>query len=67
MLGYKLYRLGSGTQRIVSVKDVIALDDLDALRDAEKICNADAIEIWQGARCVARVSAVRAHETEMGF
>lgn len=51
---YKLYRLDEN-QHIVSAKDIIALDDLAALDEAEKICQAYAMEIWQGARCVARV------------
>jgi hypothetical protein len=55
MLEYKLYRLDGETRHIVSIKDVVARDDLDALQEAEKLCEAGAVEIWQGARCVARV------------
>ena len=52
---YKLYRLDNTAHHIVCAKDLLARDDLDALGEAEKICNASAVEIWQGARCVGRV------------
>lgn len=55
MLEYKLYRLDGTTRHIVSIRGVVARDDLDALAEAEKLCDASAIEVWQGTRCVARV------------
>ena len=55
MLEYKLYRLDSTAHHIICAKDLLARDDLDALREAEMICNESAVEIWQGTRCVARV------------
>jgi hypothetical protein len=55
MLEYKLYRLDSAAQHIICAKDLLARDDLDALREVEKICNVSAVEIWQGARRVGRV------------
>ncbi|MBA2590423.1 MAG: hypothetical protein H0U98_17570 [Alphaproteobacteria bacterium] len=52
---YRLYCLDAVTQLIVSATDLVARDDLDALKKAERLCEAHAIEIWQGARRVARV------------
>jgi hypothetical protein len=51
---YRLYRLNE-SQGIVSAQEVIARDDLDALQEAERLCETHAIEVWQGTRCVARV------------
>lgn len=51
---YRLHSLDDA-QQIVSSKDLVAQDDLAALDEAEKVCQAYAMEIWQGARCVARV------------
>jgi hypothetical protein len=50
-----LYRSDGVTQHIISAKDLVAQDDLDALKEAEKLCETYAVEIWQGARCVARI------------
>ena len=51
---YKLYRLDN-SGHIVSGRDVVADDDLTVLQEAEKDCERYAVEIWQGARRVARV------------
>jgi hypothetical protein len=55
LMEYRLYCMDVLTQHIVSAHDLIARDDLDALKEAERLCETHAIEIWQGARCVARV------------
>jgi len=55
MIEYRLYRLDDTTQRILSAKDLMARDDLDALKEAQRLCETHAVEIWQGKRCVARV------------
>lgn len=55
LMEYRLHRLDGRTQHIVSATELTARDDLDALAEAEKICQANTVEIWQGARCVARV------------
>lgn len=52
---YRLYRLDRITQHIVSARDVMAEDDGDALKEAEKLCQTHAIEIWQGTRYVALI------------
>ena len=52
---YKLYSLDE-TGHIVSAKDLLAHDDLAALREAETACQKNAVEVWQGARRVARVN-----------
>ncbi|MEI9929709.1 MAG: hypothetical protein WDM89_03850 [Rhizomicrobium sp.] len=36
--------------------DYFAPDDLEALERAKQICGPDEIEVWQGARFVARVA-----------
>ena len=53
-MDYKLYGLDR-SGHIVSGKDVIAPDDRAALQEAEKACEKHAVEVWQGARRVARV------------
>lgn len=53
-MDYKFYRLDV-SERIVSSKDVAAPDDLAALKEAENDCEEYAVEVWQGARRVARV------------
>jgi hypothetical protein len=51
---YRLYCLDP-TGRVLSARDVVAHDDLSALQEAEDSCEKYAVEIWQGARRVARV------------
>ena len=51
---YKLYCLDDA-QHILSASTVVAQDDLAALKEAEKLCEKNGIEVWQGTRCVARV------------
>ena len=51
---YRLYRL-DGAGHIITAREVAALDDLAALAEAEKLCDWQSIEVWQGARYVARV------------
>ena len=53
-MDYKLYSLDA-SGHIVSAKDVVARDDLAALQEAEKDCDKFVVEVWQGARRVARV------------
>ena len=54
MVEYRLYSFDL-TYHIVSAKAVLALDELAALQVAEQSCEDHAIEVWQGARRVARV------------
>ncbi|MDB5740762.1 MAG: hypothetical protein JWP16_1802 [Alphaproteobacteria bacterium] len=54
MMEYKVYCLDD-KQRIASARDIVARDDLAALQEAERFCETSAIEVWQGARRVARV------------
>lgn len=54
-MDYKLYCLDEAG-RIVSARDILAHDDLAALREAEAGCENSAVEVWQGARRVARVN-----------
>jgi hypothetical protein len=51
---YKLYSLNAA-QHIVGARDLIARDDLDALKEAGRFFNAPAMELWAGTRCVARL------------
>ena len=51
---YRLYCLDEKDQ-IVSARNFLALDDLTALVEAEGACAKNAVELWQGARRVARV------------
>lgn len=51
---YRLYCIGE-TDRIVSARSFHAEDDLMALQQAEAACEKNAVEVWQGARLVARV------------
>ena len=53
-MDYKLYRL-NGSGHIVSDRDIVVRDDLAALQEAERDCEKCAVEVWQGARRVARV------------
>ena len=53
-MDYKFYRLDV-LEHIVSSREVAAPDDLAALQEAEKDCEDYAVEVWQGARRVARV------------
>ena len=53
-MDYKLYCLDAW-EHIVSTREVAAPDDLAALQEAEKDCAEYAVEVWQGARRVARV------------
>ena len=53
-MDYKFYRLDV-LEHIVSSRDVAAPDDLAALQEAERDCVEYAVEVWQGARRVARV------------
>jgi len=39
----------------VIVRSYIALDDLEALNEAERLCETHTIEVWDGDRRVARV------------
>ena len=41
--------------RIEFAHDIHCRDDLDALAEGERICTKNDVEIWQGARLVARV------------
>ena len=56
MPDYKLYRICPAGQ-IQSRDDYAASDDLEALARAQQICGSHEIEIWDGARFVARVAA----------
>jgi hypothetical protein len=40
----------------VVVRAYAAQDDLDALKEAERLCETHTIEVWQGDRRVARVN-----------
>ena len=51
---YRLYCLDE-KDHIVSARNFLALDDLTALAEAEGACAKNAVELWQGARRVARV------------
>ncbi len=51
---YRLYCL-DGSGHVVSGRDIVVRDDLAALQEAENDCEKDAVEVWQGARLVARV------------
>ena len=53
-MGYRLYCLDQ-TGHIVSGRDLSAHDDLAALREAEAACTEHSVEVWHGARRVARV------------
>lgn len=41
--------------RITFARDIACRDDLDALAEGERYCADNALEIWDGARLVARV------------
>lgn len=51
---YRLYCLDE-KDHIVSARNFLAHDDLTALGEAEASCKENAVELWQGARRVARV------------
>jgi hypothetical protein len=53
-MDYRLHCLDEN-QRITSSSDVVARDDLAALEQAEKLCEKQGMEVWQGTRRVARV------------
>ncbi|HET7085137.1 MAG TPA: hypothetical protein VFI23_10225 [Rhizomicrobium sp.] len=53
-MDYKLFGLDEAGH-IVFEKDLLAYDDLAALREAEAACDNHVVEVWQGARRVARV------------
>jgi len=52
---YRLYCLDE-KDHIVSARNFLAHDDLTALQEAEAGCEKNAVEVWQGARRVARVN-----------
>lgn len=54
MRHYKVYSLDR-TGRIALAQDVECRDDLDALAWAEHAASREVLEVWQGARLVARV------------
>ncbi|MEI9932310.1 MAG: hypothetical protein WDM89_17660 [Rhizomicrobium sp.] len=51
---YKFYFLDD-QGHIFRAQDHLLRDDLDALAAAKKLCNDHIVEVWQGAREVARV------------
>jgi hypothetical protein len=53
---YKLYCIGVDGH-IEKRHDVLAKDDISALEQAQKICGPHEVEVWDGARMVARVAA----------
>lgn len=56
---YKLYSIDR-TGHVISRRDFVAHDDLAALLEAEQSCAKNEIEVWQGARRVARVKLANA-------
>jgi hypothetical protein len=52
---YKLYCVGDDGH-INKRHDSRAKDDLDALEQAQKLCGPHEVEVWEGARLVARVA-----------
>ena len=55
MVEYKLYGIGSDGH-VLWRHDCFALDDLDSLDHARELGGIYEIEIWQGARFVARMT-----------
>ena len=53
---YKLYCIGRDG-RIAERHDYWVPDDVDALERAREICGPYEVEVWAGARFVARVAA----------
>jgi hypothetical protein len=53
-IDYRLYCLNDA-MHVVSRQEIAAADDLAALKEAKKYCQEHAVELWQGARYVARV------------
>jgi hypothetical protein len=56
MSDYKLYCIGLDGH-IEKRHDYFAPDDLDALDRAKQICGPHEVEVWEGARFIARVKA----------
>ena len=55
MRDYKLYVIGDDGH-IVNRHDYPAKDDLGALQRAKELCAKNEIEVWEGARFIARVA-----------
>lgn len=53
----RTYRINSLdiTGRIAFAHEIACRDDLDALAEGERCCADNALEIWDGARLVARI------------
>ena len=61
MTGYRLYCL-DGANKVASAEWIDADDDEAAIEVAKRLMDGQDLEVWQGARLVARLPR-RRHET----
>ena len=57
MAHYRIYVLDSGDHISEPPEEVECADDQAAIERAQSLLNGRAIEVWEGARCVARLES----------